>query len=173
MNTTKTKRDEHEGCCEEKHVKELLLHMQRSVDRIVRKKTSIEHIWDSWMRKILKSRAWLNTKFVKFKDDYLYSSASEDDKDNTEGQRVKKAAVKSPAKNTRKKQKSVKCNSSIPEDESMHPPPPPPTEEPTTEEAPDVAKGDFPMEPEYVNGHTSTPADSINEADVIDIFSTP
>ncbi|KAJ8615264.1 hypothetical protein MRB53_034636 [Persea americana] len=29
------------------------------------------------------------------------------------------------------------------------------------------------MEPESVEGHTSTPADNINEPDVIDIFSTP
>ena len=63
----------------------------------------------------------------------------------------------------------MKCNRSIPEDESMHPP----TEEPTTEEAPDVAKWDFPLEPESVEGHTSTPADNINEPDVVDIFSTP
>ncbi|KAJ8648844.1 hypothetical protein MRB53_001867 [Persea americana] len=94
--------------------------------------------------------------------------ASVQDKDNTEGRRVKNAAIKSPAKKTRKKQKSVNCNSFIPEDESMHPPPH--TEEPTTEEAPDVAKGDFPMEPESVEGHTSTPANDINGPDVVDIF---
>ncbi|KAJ8627557.1 hypothetical protein MRB53_020864 [Persea americana] len=83
IDTTKAKRDEYEGCYEQKNVKDLLLHMERSVDRAVLKKTSIEHFWNSWIRKIFRFRSGLNTEFVKFKDDFLYSSASEDESHNS------------------------------------------------------------------------------------------
>ena len=168
-----------------------LLHMERSCDWAIRKNKLKEKFWKSRIRKIFNFRAALNTAFEDFHAEYLSSSESDEVRtligiycnhpcvflifiQNKGPKRVKKPAVKSPAKREGKEPKLMK-DDAVSVIRGFEPTTTCEDQDPNLPhfESPNLHHFESPNLPSSVERHTTPPVGASDEHTVVDILSTP
>ncbi|KAJ8632786.1 hypothetical protein MRB53_026122 [Persea americana] len=148
-----------------------LLHMERSCDWAIRKNKLKEKFRKSRIRKIFNFRVAINTAFEDFHAEYLSSSESDENKGP---KRVKKPAVKSPAKREGKEPKLMK-DDAVSVIRGFEPTTTCEDQDPNLPhfESPNLHHFESPNLPSSVERHTTPPVGASDEHTVVDILSMP